>query len=296
MDMMGEMAKPKETSFEYGKSHQEVMVGYYHESKVISPTNNEYLRVRLAVDLVNEHAVGRFGKPKDELILVDVACSVGIVTLALAKDGFNPIGVDFDPAALEIAERLNAEEGTNAKFLRMDVSDWDLEVPIDIAVCFDVFEHLHDDELGSMLTGLKRKLSPRGCIVFHTLPLKYDYLFWQEGQGIIAFPKLLRPFRKWHERRFTKLVQMYAMCRDLYSLAHSGGKTHKEMIKMDGHCNPLTQPRLEDIFARAGYELPFIKSGFLSDVQLDPRDRPDFHSQPVTHRSLYGIAVPKRRN
>src|SRR5947207_13528170 len=84
--MRVEIAKPKETSYEYGKSHQEVMVGYYHESKIVSPTNNEYLRVRLALDLVNEHAVPRFGKPKEELTVVDVACSVGIITLALRSE------------------------------------------------------------------------------------------------------------------------------------------------------------------------------------------------------------------
>lgn len=63
---------------------------------------------------------------------------------------------------------------------------------------------------------------------------------------------------------------------------------------MSGHCNPLTKERLEDILARAGYEIIFMESGFLGEVQLDPRHREYFHKQPVTHRSLRGVATPKR--
>jgi hypothetical protein len=63
---------------------------------------------------------------------------------------------------------------------------------------------------------------------------------------------------------------------------------------MDGHCNPLTREWLEDILARAGYKTIFMESGFLGEAQLDPRDREYFHKQPVTHRSLYGVAVPRR--
>ena len=81
------------------------------------------------------------------------------------------------------------------------------------------------------------------------------------------------------------------MVLDLVSLAR-GGSTHRESIKMDAHCNPLTRGRLEDILARAGYEVIFMESGFLGEVQLDPRDREYFHNQPATHRSLSGVAIP----
>jgi 2-polyprenyl-3-methyl-5-hydroxy-6-metoxy-1,4-benzoquinol methylase len=291
---MVEIAKPKETSFEYGKTYQEVMLGYYYESKIASESNPEYLRVRLARDLVNTHALPRFDKPPSEITVVDVGCSIGLLAIEFAKAGFNSYGVDFDPSALEIAERLNKEEGATAQFLRMDVSDWNLDMPIDIAICFDLFEHLHDDELGSLLTGLKRKFSAQGCLVFHTLPLEYDYLFWNHAKGIIQLPAVLRPFRKLSARRFTKIVRIYAMWRDLLSMCRRGGQTYKETIKLDAHCNPLTQERLEDILARAGYAITFIESGFLGETQLDARDREHFHKQPITHRSLYGMAVPRR--
>lgn len=290
---MNETAKPKETSFEYGKSHQEVMLGYYRKSKIVSESNTEYLRVVLAHDLVKKYALPRLSpKQPNGINLVDVGCSVGLFAIDFAKEGFNSYGLDFDPAALEIAEKLNVEEGTDAKFLQMDVSDWNLDAPIDIAVCFDIFEHLHDDELGALLYGLKKKLSYQGSLVFHTLPLQYDYLFWNEAKGIIQFPRLLMPFKNISPRYFSRMVEIYALCRDLISLCR-GGLTHRAAIKRGGHCNPLTTERLHDILNRAGYEIVFMESGFLGEVQLDPPHRRYFHKQSVTHRSLRGVAIPK---
>ncbi|HYN86535.1 MAG TPA: class I SAM-dependent methyltransferase [Pyrinomonadaceae bacterium] len=290
---MSSAAKPKATSFEYGPAHQQAMLSYYHESKRASEENTEHLRVRLAHDLVNRYALPRLGKPPQQITLVDVGCSVGLFAIEFSKEGFNSFGVDFDPAALEIARKLCEEERASATFYQMDVADFDSEMPIDIALCFDVFEHLHDDELGAMLVGIKRRLSERGCLVFHTLPLQYDYLFWNQQNGRIEFPPVLRPFRSWPARRFTRLTRLYAMALDWLALAR-GRLTHQESIKMDGHCNPLTRERVEDILARAGYEVVFIESGFLGDSQLDPRDREHFHRQPVTHRSLRGVAAPRR--
>jgi hypothetical protein len=83
---MAEIAKPKETSFEYGKTYQEVMLGYYYESKIASESNPEYLRVRLAHDLVNARALPRLGKPPGELTIVDVGCSIGLLASARRTD------------------------------------------------------------------------------------------------------------------------------------------------------------------------------------------------------------------
>ena len=294
-NVKAEFAKPKKTSFGYGKAHQETMLGYYHKSKIVSESNTEYLRVVLAHELVDKYVLPRFNsKPLHEITLVDVGCSVGLFAIEFAKKGLNSFGVDFDAAALEIATQLNDKERADAKFLQMDVSDWSLDIPIDIAHCFDIFEHLHDDEIGALLYGLKKNLSERGCLVFHTLPLQYDYLFWNDSKGIIQFPWLLRPFKNINPRYFSRMVEIYALCLDMVSLCKKGGRTHKEAIKGEGHCNPLTRKRLEDILARAGYEILFMESGFLGEVQLDPPHRKYFHKQFVTHRSLRGVVAPDR--
>lgn len=290
---MIEHQKPKETSNEYGKQYQQQMLVYYNKSKEVSEANTEYLRVKLADDLVKKYCLPRFpDSPRDQVTVVDVGCSVGLFAIEFSKRGFRSVGVDFDPAALEIAARLNEEEGSRAQFYKLDVSDWDLEFPIDIALCFDIFEHLHDDELGAFFNGIKSKLSKNGCVVFHTLPMEYDYLFWDDSKGRIRFPSLLRPFRYLSAAKFHRLVRIYALLRDCIKIARGSG-SHKDQIKLAEHCNPLTPDRLKDILHRAGYTLVFMETGFLGDVQLEPRDRKYFNKHWVTHRSLRGVAVPR---
>jgi 2-polyprenyl-3-methyl-5-hydroxy-6-metoxy-1,4-benzoquinol methylase len=283
--------KPKQTSYEYGESYQKMMLGFYEKAKIVDENNTEYLRVVKADELVTRYAEPRFeGRDRKSITLVDVGCSVGLLAIEFAKRGFKTYGVDFDESALAIARELNEKEGTDATFLKMDVSDWHLDVPIDIALAFDIFEHLHDDELGALLVGVRRRLSPRGCVVFHTLPLQYDYLFWRGRKGIIKFPILLRPFLFLSPSAFTRVVRIYAQALDLLRLM-VGSETQKVRIRFDGHCNPLTQERMRDIFTRAGYDLVAFDSGFLGEVQLDRKHRKWFHKHPVTHRSLFGVAV-----
>jgi 2-polyprenyl-3-methyl-5-hydroxy-6-metoxy-1,4-benzoquinol methylase len=293
---MSQYSSPKETSYEYGKQYQEAMLQFYYQSKVASDSNTEYFRVALAHDLVNNYALPRLNRPSpQEITVVDLGCSVGLFAIDFSKQGYNSIGIDFDPAALEIAAELNRKEGANARFLNSDLADLDLNTPIDIALCFDLFEHLHDDEIGAMLYALKRKLSENGCLVFHTLPMEYDYLFWKQSKGLIEFPVFLRMFKRLRPSRYTRLVQIYALWLDMVNLLQ-GRSTHKMSIKRSMHCNPLTKERLEDILVRMGYEVIFIETGFLGEVQLDPRDREFFHKQTVTHRSLRGVAILKKQN
>jgi 2-polyprenyl-3-methyl-5-hydroxy-6-metoxy-1,4-benzoquinol methylase len=69
-------------------------------------------------------------------------------------------GIDFDPIVLEIASQLAKEENVSPKYVCGNIADWTSAFPpIDIAVCFDIFEHLHDDELGSFLTSIRKQLS-----------------------------------------------------------------------------------------------------------------------------------------
>ena len=287
--------KPKSTSYEYGKAAQERMIDYYWQSKIPSYSNHEYLRVVLAFDLVKKWALPKLPqKQAKDITVVDIGCSVGLFAIEFAKRGYKSYGIDFDPAAIEIAKKLNVEEKANTQFVQMDVADWNTDFPrIDIAICFDLFEHLHDDELGALLYAVKKQLSPKGCVVFHTLPQQYDYLFWNGDKGFIQFPLMLRPFINQPAYRFSRIVEIYALLRDIKSLCR-GGVTHKKAIKKADHPNPLTKERLTDILKRAGYDVHTMSSGFLGESQLDPAHKEQFLKHPITHRSLYGVAVPRQ--
>lgn len=275
-------SRPKATSYHYGREHQAGLLEKYRNRE----RNHWKFRIELAHRLVAEHALPRLGgRPRRDVVVVDVGCSIGTFALEFGRLGYRSFGVDFDPEALKIAERLCREEGTSARFVRADISDWTHDFPpIDIAVCFDIFEHLQDDELGSFLTAIRRNLSDQGCLVFHTFPTAYDILFY--GRTALRAPLL--PFRGLRPERFERIVKTYAALIDVFLLWTRGG-TYRDLIRPTGHCNPTTKERLSDILRRAGYDLLLLESSQLYPFHL--RVQRQFARQPISHRNLYGVAV-----
>jgi 2-polyprenyl-3-methyl-5-hydroxy-6-metoxy-1,4-benzoquinol methylase len=285
---------PKSTSFEYGPSHQKDMEKFYWESKVQSVSNHNWNRVQLAEQIV-ANATEMLGKTNAETTILDVGCSVGCLAIHFSKLGYSTIGIDFDPVAIARAEQLNViDNGKNAKFILGDVSDTHPQLPpIDIALCFDIFEHLHDDELGSLLQSLRRVLAPNGVVVFHTYPQCYDYIFsYRCKNQKVSFPVLLKPLSYLPAPFFKKAVRIYASLIDIVLILITG-KTWRERIKMTGHCNALTVERLTDILARANYDILELQSGFITD-QFNPGAKKRFLKHQITHRSIYGMTRPKQ--
>lgn len=273
----------KSTSFGYGEAYQLNQAQKYRNRK----KNHWKHRIKTAKDLVENHVLPRLKtKPKQESVVVDVGCSIGTFAIEFSKMGYSSYGIDFDASALKIAKQLAQEEKVKPEFHCGDVSNWkSLFPPIDIAICFDLFEHLHDDELGAFLVMLKKQLSQEGCLVFHTFPTQYDHIF--NTNFILRFP--LFPFVFLSASLFNRIVKCYSCLVDIAFLWFKG-MTYKEKIKNEGHCNPLTKERLTDIFHRAGYDLLFFESSNLYGC-AGKGDRL-FARQPITDRNLYGVAIP----
>ncbi len=278
--------QPKATSFAYGHAYQEQQAAKYRNRK----TNDWQRRIELAQRLMERHARPRFGgRPAADIVIGDIGCSIGTFAIEFAKLGYRAYGVDFDPMAIDAARRLAAAEGVEPTFLCGDVSDEASGWPaLDVALCFDLFEHLHDDELGVLLQALKRRLSPDGCLLFHTFPTQFDELFF--GPAWLRWPLL--PFAWLPPQAFDRIVKAYASAVDIGLIVARGG-TWRELKKRTSHCNPLTTERLADIFTRAGYVLIELESGQL--YRAHGWTRGWFARQPISHRNLYGAAVPAAR-
>jgi 2-polyprenyl-3-methyl-5-hydroxy-6-metoxy-1,4-benzoquinol methylase len=284
----------KETSYGYGDAYQRQMLEYYRGLKTASAESAEAQTFHLVKGLIGE-AHSRQGRRREETVVVDVGCSIGTFAIESSKMGFRSFGLDFDKSAIELARQLNEEEGASAEFHQMDVSDWRRDFPrIDIAVCADIFEHLHDDELGSLLVALRKSFSDDGVLVFHTAPQEFDYLFWRKSgpKGVISLPWMFWPFRWLSDEHFTRVTRVAALVLDIWLVA-TRGKSYKEHIKKADHPNPLTTLRLSDILTRSGYEVVTMATR-TSDSQIDPRHRDLLRGRTVTHRSLYGLARPRR--
>ncbi|MGD9537716.1 MAG: class I SAM-dependent methyltransferase [Alphaproteobacteria bacterium] len=280
-------ALPKATSYGYGEASQARMARKYRERA----TNHWRERIGLAERLVDQYAAPRLAKPASESVLADIGCSVGTFALEFAKKGYRAYGVDFDPKAIEWANRLAAEEGVAPRFLCMDVAEWRARnLPeIDVAICFDIFEHLHDDELGALLQGLRASLSKSGALVFSTTPTQYSYLHVGGSWRLAVLRALLLPFTPLGERGFERAVRVIAALADIALIALRA-RDHRELIKQEKHCNPLTRARLEDIFRRAGYG--FLTLGTLNLHGTGRGIRAAFLRHPILHTHIVGVAVP----
>ena len=206
----------------------------------------------------------------------------------MAHRGFNAFGVDLDETALTIARELADEEGVSPGFVLGDAADFSQSHgAIDIAIAFDIFEHLFDDQLGAMLVALRRQLAPGGSLVFHTFPSELDYLLFWGDERAAAF---LEPFKDAEPAHFDRLVKTYAAMRNAWEVLNTG-QTHSEKIAPTSHPNPLSAERLRAILERAGYELELYETGQL--YGLEPEIESRFEHQPITHRNIWGVAHPR---
>ncbi len=249
-------------------------------------SNHRKSRIDLAHRLVDEFVLPRLtGKRLDEITLLDVGCSIGTFAIEFAKRGLRTFGIDFSPSAIDLARKLSKEEGVNAEFICGDIVNLRNELPrADIVSCFDIFEHLHDDELGALLKSLKDIMPDKGYIIFHTYPTQYDYIFF--GKRLLRWPMVL--FRSMPPKHFNIVVKAYAGIIDAAKLLFKGG-TQRELIRSEAHCNPTTRERLTEIFERAGWELVFIETSHL--YEYDKSVQKTFSRQPIVHRDIQGVAT-----
>ena len=273
--------KLKSTSWDYGKAYQLKQLEKYRNRD----ENHWKIKIEVAFDLVNQYVLPTLkAKLSKDIVIADIGCSIGTFAIEFGKRGYEIYGVDIDPDALEIARQLAIEESITAKFIQGDISDPGLPLPeIDIAICSDIFEHLHDDELGSFLNWVKHRLTPEGALVFQTFPSQYNYIFFNRHFPLWFF---LLPFTWLNSEIFTRITKMFAALLDVFLLT-TKGVTHRELTKMDGHCNPLTESRLEDIMARAGFDVVLIETANL--YSFKPVQRKLFARQPISYRNIYGV-------
>jgi 2-polyprenyl-3-methyl-5-hydroxy-6-metoxy-1,4-benzoquinol methylase len=275
-----------DAAFPYGEAYQLEQV----EKHRARASNRWRDRIALAHELVERWALPRLaGRAIADISVLDVGCSVGTMAIEFALRGYRAAGVDFDGAALDIARALCREEGASVEFYQGDVADWRklADRALDIVVCFDIFEHLHDDQLGSMLRAIRREMSPRGTLIFYSFPLQFDYLFF--SRDLLSWPLL--PFRPLGPARFARLARAYASLLDA-GLLLATGATYKERIKDLSHCNPTTPERLGEILLRSGFDIAYIETGNIYPDK--PHIKRRFARQPIAHRQVFGAAYPRQ--
>ena len=99
---------------------------------------------------------------------VDLACGTGSVTLLLAREGLNVIGVDLSAEMLCIASQKAQELEQPPLFVRQDLSRLWLPRGVDLAVCaLDSLDYITDPAAcAEAIRRVYRVLNPGGIFIF----------------------------------------------------------------------------------------------------------------------------------
>lgn len=100
--------------------------------------------------------------------ILDVACGTGVITVELARRGYQMTGVDLSESMLGHAKARAHEHKVNIKFHRDDIRTFQLTQKFPCAICtHDVLDHLfEDEELDQAFSRISNTLLPDGLFIF----------------------------------------------------------------------------------------------------------------------------------
>jgi SAM-dependent methyltransferase len=113
--------------------------------------------------------------------ILDLGIGTGDLAIALARRGFDVVGVDRAPAMLAVAREKAEACGVTLGLVEQDLRDVRLRPPADVALCiYTVVNQLTDEgDLGRAFASVRAALVPAGLFVFElNLPASYAR-YWQ---------------------------------------------------------------------------------------------------------------------
>ena len=101
--------------------------------------------------------------------VLDVGCGAGEHTILLARLGYDVLGIDFAPHAIELARRNAAAKGVDARFEVADAMNLGAEPRYDTIVDSALFHIFDDTDRVTYVTSLHGACRPGGLV--HVLAL-----------------------------------------------------------------------------------------------------------------------------
>ena len=111
--------------------------------------------------------------------ICECACGTGNITLCLAKNGFQMIGVDNSPDMLFQASQKSRKASLQIPFINQNMTNLQLHRPVDSVLCTnDGLNYLkNEDELYEFFTRAKESLKPGGILSLDlSTPYKLKYV------------------------------------------------------------------------------------------------------------------------
>lgn len=104
---------------------------------------------------------------KEPRRVLDLACGGGLLTLGLARAGYDAVGLDLCTEGVAAAERRARREGLSARFLEGDMRSFTVSEPVCVALCVGLNNSylLTDDDLAAELASVAAALRPGGVFL-----------------------------------------------------------------------------------------------------------------------------------
>lgn len=234
------------------------------------------------------------------LRVLDLGCAIGCHAIELARRGHETWGIDVLPAmiqrgqeladSLDLSQRVHLLEGDVRRLERYFPSGF-----FDAVVACDILEHLDDEAIRRMFTGLLRVMKPRGTLVIQTSPTRHYYWFEPTRWKLLA---LLAPMAWLPDRAFTAYVNAL----ERWPLRRNRKEHVRFFLHEYGHINCMDHVHLRRLLLEAGFEHvrayaehthPGVKD---EGCMRAAWTRRLFGRKSAAARNVYGIAkVPMNR-
>lgn len=188
--------------------------------------------------------------------VLDIGCGRGDITMFLAKNAKECIGIDYSKDAIEIANSTKKIYPKNiqekSKFYVMDAKKMNFpDSYFDVVVSIDVLEHLYKEEAEISMKEISRVLRKNGVLFLRTVTnrILYDYTY---KYYILPLNKIL-----------TKLDGIFR--KKSYGSLPKDPRIPEEKQQ---HVNEPTYFYLKNIFDRFGFKGEIeIEIGYLKEVK-----------------------------
>lgn len=111
--------------------------------------------------------IRKFSRPEADERVLDIGCGSGVISGALREMGASVLAVDGNPSAIDYARKTFSRDGI--EFRLGQVEDIHAEQnSIDRSYCFELVEHLYDNQVTRLLRHVHGLTRPGGTITLTT--------------------------------------------------------------------------------------------------------------------------------